>query len=348
MNQHVNSDTMKQWALREAGAANLSLDAVAKPTPGAGEVVVKVAAVSLNYRDHLHIENGWGIPEAGALIPGSDASGTVVEIGAGSNRFKVGDRVITTFNPGWIDGPNLGNAREPNSRALGDGANLGVLSQYLMLSEDWLVRAPQSLTHEQASTLPCAGLTAWTALVEQGGVKPGQTVVLQGTGGVAMFGLQIAQAFGAETISISGEDEKLVRAKALGASHIVNRKKEDWVEAVYKITGDRGADHILEMVGGAHVARSAQAAAVGGRIALIGVLEGFDFSASLPPILQKNLVLQGVLVGHRRGLEDFVNAIDRHELKPVIDAEYDFADLPSALDHLKRGPFGKIVVKLPE
>ncbi len=208
------------------------------------------------------------------------------------------------------------------------------------------MKAPETLNDAEASTLPCAGLTAWTALVERGYLHAGQTVVVQGTGGVALFGLQLAVAHGAEVIVVSGDDDKLERARALGAAHGINRGREDWVEAVYRLTGDYGADHILEIVGGAHLDRALRAAAVFGRVSLIGVLEGFEISGHFAPLALKHLTVEGIQVGHRRGLEDFVRAVDRIRMKPVIDVEYELADLPAALGHLARGPFGKVVLRV--
>jgi NADPH:quinone reductase-like Zn-dependent oxidoreductase len=347
MNQHVRTDTMKQWTLKDVGRANLGLVSAAVPTPAEHEILVKVAAVSLNYRDLLLIEDGLGFAsKADPFVPASDAAGVVIAAGTAVTRFKPGERVISTFIPGWIDGPGFGTAREPNYRTLG-GAMQGVLSEYIVLDQDWAVKAPESLDDIEASTLPCAGLTAWTALVERGCLHAGQTVVVQGTGGVALFGLQIAAAHGADVIVISGDDDKLERAKALGARHGINRKKEDWVEAIYRLTGDRGANHILEIVGGAHLGRALQAAAIFGRVSLIGVLEGFEISGHFAPLALKHLTVEGIQVGHRKSLEDFVRAIDQTGIKPVVDAEYAFADLPAALDHLARGPFGKIVMKIP-
>ncbi|EHK54264.1 zinc-dependent alcohol dehydrogenase family protein [Allomesorhizobium alhagi] len=347
MNQHVRTDTMKQWTLKDVGRANLGLVSAAVPTPAEHEILVKVAAVSLNYRDLLLIEDGLGFAaKADPFVPASDAAGVVIAAGTAVTRFKPGERVISTFIPGWIDGPGFGTAREPNYRTLG-GAMQGVLSEYIVLDQDWAVKAPEGLDDIEASTLPCAGLTAWTALVERGRLHAGQTVVVQGTGGVALFGLQIAAAHGADVIVVSGDDDKLERAKALGARHGINRKKEDWVEAIYRLTGDRGADHILEIVGGAHLGRALQAAAVFGRVSLIGVLEGFEISGHFAPLALKHLTVEGIQVGHRKSLEDFVRAIDQTGFKPVVDAEYAFADLPAALDHLARGPFGKIVMKMP-
>ena len=215
-----------------------------------------------------------------------------------------------------------------------------------MLDENWAVAAPANLSDAEASALPCAGLTAWFGLIEQGHLHAGETVVVQGTGGVALLGLQIAAAHGAEVIVTSGDDGKLAKALKLGARRGINRVKEDWVEAVYRLTGDRGADHILEIAGGANLGRSIEAAAIGGRISVIGVLEGFEVSGPVGPLMVKHLTVQGIGVGHRRALEDLVRAVDRCAIKPVIDAEYKLADLPTALDHLTKGPFGKIVIRM--
>jgi NADPH:quinone reductase-like Zn-dependent oxidoreductase len=347
MDQQTTIKAAKRWALTETGRANLGLAEGSVPSPSASDILVKVSAVALNYRDNLLIDTGLGfsLPDGQPLVPGSDAAGVVVATGAAVTRFKSGDRVLSTFIPGWIDGPGFGTARTPNYLTLG-GAMQGVLSEYIVLDQDWAVKAPDSLSDAEASTLPCAGLTAWTALVERGNLRAGQTVVVQGTGGVALFGLQIAAAHGAEVIVVSGDDNKLERAKALGAVNGVNRYKEDWVEAVYRLTNDRGADHILEIVGGAHFARSLEAAAVCGRVSLIGVIDGFEISGHFAPLALKRLAVEGIQVGHRRALEDLVRAIDRTGIKPVIDAEYGLAELPAALDRLAQGPFGKIVVRM--
>ncbi len=251
MSGHVKTGTIRQWVLDDVGRANLAFARAPMPTPAANEVLVKIGAVSLNYRDPLLVETGLGFarPNGQPLVPGSDAAGEVVAAGSEVTRFKPGDRVISTFMVGWIDGRGPGTARQPTTSVLG-GPLPGLLAEYAVLDEDLWVKAPKSLSAAEASTLPCAGLTAWTALVERGGVHAGQTVLVHGTGGVAVFGLQIAVAHGAETIVVSGDDDKLERAKALGARHGINRHKEDWVEAVYRLTGDRGADHILETVGG--------------------------------------------------------------------------------------------------
>nr|WP_307281411.1 NAD(P)-dependent alcohol dehydrogenase [Labrys wisconsinensis] len=336
---------MRRWTMDAIGRDRLSFGTAAIPDPGPGEVLVKVAAVSLNYRDKLVIETGMGLPLTFPFVPASDMAGSVVATGPGADRFKPGDRVISTFIPGWIDGLNAGNARRPPYKTLG-GFHQGVLSEYIAVPESWLAASPASLDDEEASTLPCAGLTAWFALAERAQVRPGETVLVHGTGGVALFGLAIARAQGAEVIVVSGSAEKLARAKALGATHVVDRTAGNWVEAVYALTGDRGADHILEIVGGAHLGRSIEAAAMGGRISVIGVLDGFEVSGPVGPLMLKGLTVQGIGVGHRRALEDFVRAVDRLALKPVIGARYGLAELPEALAALDRGPFGKLVVTM--
>jgi NADPH:quinone reductase-like Zn-dependent oxidoreductase len=339
------AETMKRWTMDAIGRDHLALTEAPVPRPASGEILVRVAAASLNYRDKMVIETGMGIPLAFPFVPLSDMAGIVEAVGAGVTRFKPGARVISTFSPGWIDGLNAGTARQPPYRTLG-GFYSGVLSEYVAFPEDWFSAAPTSLDDAEASTLPCAALTAWFALVERGALRAGQTVIVHGTGGVASFGLQIAKAQGASVIVVSGSDEKLARAKSLGATHGINRNSENWVEAVYRLTEDRGADHIIETVGGAHLGRSIEAAAVGGRITIIGVLEGFEISGPVGPLMLKGLTVQGIGVGHRRALEDLVRTVDRLALKPVIDASYKLADLPAALDHLDRGPFGKIVIEL--
>jgi len=337
--------TMQRWQMDGIGRERLALTDAPVPDPKPGELLVKVAAVSLNYRDKLVTESGMGLPLVFPFTPGSDLAGTVQAVGNGVTRFAVGDRVISTFAPGWIDGAPLGNGRVPPYRTLG-GTCPGVLAEYVALPADWFVRAPASLDDGEASTLPCAGLTAWFALVEKGRLRAGETALVEGTGGVALFGLQIAKAHGASVIVVSGSADKLERAKALGADHGIDRSLEDWVEATYRLTADHGADHILELVGGAHLQKAVRAAAIDGRIYQIGVLEGFDVAAPAGPLMLKNVTLRGIGVGHRRALEDLVAAVDRIGLKPAIDRRYPLADLPAALDHLDRGPFGKIVVEI--
>ncbi|RYG66240.1 NAD(P)-dependent alcohol dehydrogenase [bacterium] len=326
------------------GRENLQFKEVSIPQPQRGEVLVKVAAVSLNYRDKMVIESGRGLPLIFPFTPGSDLSGKVIELGEKTTRFDPGDHVISTFTPDWIDGIRPGNARTPSYKTLG-GYYPGVLAEYVVLPEEWLVKAPATLNHAEASTLPCAGLTAWFALVERGRLHAGETVLIEGTGGVALFGIQIAKAHGAQVI-VSTSADKIERAKALGADHCIDRKEEDLVEAVYRITNDRGADQILEVVGGPHLDKAVQIAAVGGHIHQIGALEGFDAAFSVMPLLLKDVTIHGIGTGSRRALEEMVRAVDLAGLKPVIDTRYALADLPAALDQLDLGAFGKIVVEV--
>jgi len=336
--------TMRRWEMNAIGRDRLQLKEAPIPTPDRGEVLVQVAAVALNHRDKMVIDSGRGLPIVFPFTPGSDLAGSAVALGEGATRFGVGERVISTFTPGWIDGKRRGDARTPSYRTLG-GYHPGVLADYVAFPEDWFVRAPASLSDAQASTLPCAGLTAWFALVERGRLRAGDIVLIEGTGGVALFGLQIAKAHGAEVI-VSGSADKLPRVLALGADHGVDRRHPDWVEAIWQLTDDRGADHILEIVGGAHLGKAVQAAAIGGRIYQIGALEGFEVSSPVMPLMLKDVSIQGIGTGHRRALEDLVLAVDRVSLKPVIDARYALRDLHAALDHLDRGAFGKLVIDL--
>lgn len=339
------SRTMNIWQMDAFGVENLRLAQAPVPSPKPGEVLVKVEAAALNYRDKLLVESGLGMAIEFPFTPGSDMAGTVEAIGEGVTRFNRGDRVISTFAPDWLDGPPVGNARAWPTGQLG-GELPGVLAEYVSLPQDWFVRAPNSLGAEAASTLPCAGLTAWFALVETGGLRAGQRVVVQGTGGVALFGLQIAKAHGAEVFVTTSSAAKADRVAALGADHVIDRTKQDWVETVFALTGDHGADHILELVGGAHIARSLEAIAPRGRISLIGLLGGHEIVAPTAPMIIKAPVIQGIAVGHRRALEELVAAVDQAQIKPVIDSTYPMNQLPEALARLEEGPFGKVVVKI--
>lgn len=335
---------MLRWELDGIGRENLVLRNVAVPEPSPGQVLVEVAAVSLNYRDKMVIESGRGLPLKFPFTPGSDLAGTVVGLGEAVTRFQVGDRVISTFTPDWIDGERGGDARTPAYRTLG-GYYPGVLAEYVAFPQDWFVKAPDTLTPTEASTLPCAGVTAWFALVERARVRPGQIVLIEGTGGVSLFGVQIAKMQGARVI-VSGSPDKLNTARAMGADHLIDRHREDWVQAIYTLTHDHGADHVLEIVGGAHLGQAVEVAAVGGTILQIGALAGFDVSAPVMPLMLKDVTIHGIGTGHRRSLERLITAIDRAEMKPAIDTRYPMADLPAALDHLDRGPIGKIVIDL--
>lgn len=336
--------TMQQWQMDDVGLAHLNLKSTAIPSPKAGEVLVKTSAVSLNYRDKVVIDNGMGMPLNFPLIPGSDLAGVIVEVGENVRRFNKGDRVISTFAPDWLNGTPPGSARNPFYASLG-GNYPGVLAEYVVFNENWLVAAPKTLSDVEASTLPCAALTAWFALVEKGNLIAGEKVLVEGTGGVALFGLQIAKALGAEVFVVTSSAEKIARVKNLGADFVIDRSKEDWVNAVWRLTNDYGVDHILELVGGSHIDKAVQAAAIGGKIYQIGMFEGLDISFSGAPFMLKNLNLYGIGVGHRDALENMIESFDKINIKPIIDSVYDFCDLPNALKHFAERPFGKIVIK---
>ena len=339
------AQTMKLWTMDAVGRTYLQLATAPIPQPGHGEVLVKVAAVSLNYRDKLVIDTGLGLDLAFPFTPGTDMAGTVEAIGPGVHRFAPGDRVISVFAANWIDGHPTGSVATA-SLGTKSGHYGGVLAEYIVLPAERLTLAQRVLDSAEASTLPIAALTAWYALVERAHIKAGDSVLVQGTGGVALFGLQIAKAHGARVIVTSGSVEKLAKAKALGADDGIDRLAEDWVASALRLTDGRGIDHILELVGGTNFARSLEAVAVGGRISFIGLLEGTEFSGSFVHLGRKGITVEGIAVGHRRAQEDLVRAIDTIKLKPVIDSRFAFSDLPGALGRLDHGPFGKIVIEV--
>lgn len=283
--------------------------------PGAGEVVVRIEAASVNYRDLVVARRGYGrrtgeLP----LIPVSDGAGTVLAVGPGVARAAPGDLVLPAFAQTWLDGP----LRDEHSAGMLGGPRDGVLQEFMVLPEDGVVRAPAHLDAVQAATLPCAALTAWNAVVVAGGVRPGDTVLTQGTGGVSLFALQFAKMLGARVIIISSSDEKLARARALGADETINyRDVPDWERRARKIAGPRGVDLVVELAGA--VNQSARAVRTGGTVALIGVLAGASTALDLGPVVTRGLRLQAVTIGSRAMLEDMVAAIALHRLEPVLN-----------------------------
>lgn len=332
------TDTLKRWEITDFGRQHLKCVAAPIPQPGLGQILVRVEAASLNYRDLLVTDNAYGSAPPLPFVPGSDLAGTVLAVGAGVTRWTGGERVISTFVAGWFDG-----ASPPEAFALG-GPGPGALASHVLLDAQWAVAAPSTLDAAQASTLPCAALTAWFALVEEGALHAGQTVLIHGTGGVALFGLQFARLHGAQVIVVSGSADKHDRARALGATHVLAREA-DWPAQVLRLTGGRGAEQVLETVGGANIGRSLEALAQGGRVAVIGVLEGGEIRGSAFNAIQSRGTIQGINVGHRRALEEMVRAIDVNALQPVIAAEYGSDAVPEAFAHLERGAFGKVVVR---
>ncbi len=320
----------------------LSLNERQSPDPGTGEILVAVRASSVNYRDLSTIEDPVPRGILFPRIPNSDAAGEVLSVGAGVTRFKTGDRVAGCFFQNWSDGPI---SAEAMSSAMG-GAVDGVLAEEVVLSEAGVVHIPAHMTFEEAATLPCAGVTAWNCLVEQGGLKAGNTALFLGTGGVSIIGLQIAKMVGARAIITSSSDEKLERARGLGADELINyRQTPDWEARVLEMTNGVGVDVTIETGGGGTLERTIEATRIGGTISLIGILSAGTINPT--GVMRKSIRLQGIYVGNRRMFEDMNAALALNQIHPVVDQVFEFEDARSAY-HEMRGAahFGKLVVKL--
>jgi NADPH:quinone reductase-like Zn-dependent oxidoreductase len=324
------------------GIESLQLVERPDPTPGPRQLLVRVRATSLNYRDLLTVEaqSARAAPKPD-LIPLSDGAGEVVAIGRGVTRFEVGDRVVGCFMQRWVDGAIDESAM---GSAMG-GAIDGMLAELVVLEEDGAVKLPRGLGFEQGATLPCAGVTAWNALVEIGAIKAGDIVLVQGSGGVSIFALQLARLAGARVIATSSSAAKAARLKTMGAEVVIDyRATPDWDKEVLKVTGGRGADIIVEVGGAGTLPRSFLAARLGGRIAVIGLLSGMATLDPMP-ILRRNLRVQGLYVGNRQMFEAMNRAIDAGRLEPVIDRVFPFAEAKDAYRHLKsQAHFGKVVI----
>ncbi|MEP7074380.1 MAG: NAD(P)-dependent alcohol dehydrogenase [Acidobacteriota bacterium] len=338
---------MKAYQVQEFGIDKLAWAEQALPEPGSREVVVKFHAASVNYRDLMVISGAYNPRMKLPAIPFSDGAGEITGVGGEVTKWKIGDRVMPIFVQGWIDG---GPSEEKRRTALGAGPQWqGVLREFGAFSEHGLTRIPEHLSYEEASTLPCAAITAWQALVVSGGLKAGDTVLTLGTGGVSVFALQIAKMFGAQVISTSSSDEKLERMRTLGADEIINYKsREDWDAAVLELTGKRGVDHVVEVGGGGTLSRSINSVRVGGHVALIGALEAAG-NFSYVPIFMKQIRLHGIFTGSRAMFEDMNRAITAANLQPVVDHVFPFDEVQAALTHMQSGShFGKIVVRIGE
>jgi NADPH:quinone reductase-like Zn-dependent oxidoreductase len=338
---------MMQMKVYEVQKGATSLDGLVRaerpdPKPGPREVLIRVRATSLNYRDQMVVTgNYFGGPVTRNLIPLSDGAGEVAAVGPGVTRFKTGDRVMGTFFQTWISGPMT--ERQP---ALGSPLD-GTLAEYIVLHEDGVVAKPTGLTFEQAATLPCAGVTAWNALMVSGKpLKPGDTVLCLGTGGVSMAGLLFAKAAGARVIVTSSSDDKIQRACSLGASDGVNYKRyADWPKEVIELTGGRGVDHILENGGAGSLNKSFEACAFGGKVALIGFLAGQKGDINPAILMMKSGVMIGIGVGSRAMFEDMNRAIDTNKIKPVVDKVFPFDKATEAFRCQASGDFiGKVVI----
>ena len=323
------------------GMDHLKLSTRPEPEAGPGQVLVKMTASSLNYRDLVVPNRGYG-NHTGTLplIPVSDGVGVVSAIAPGVTRVAVGDRVCPTFFQNWISGePDL----ERLTRSLG-GPIDGTMTDYMCLPEDGVTKVPAHLSDLEAATLPCAALTAWSALVTCGNIRPGDRVLVQGCGGVALFAVAFAKLLGAHVTVISSSEERLERVKQLGADAGINyRGTPEWAKATRDITAGRGYDLILELGGEKTLPQSLRCIRPGGTVAMIGILSGSAMATSLGLIITRQVRLQGVTVGHRDGFEAMVRAIDQHRLKPVVDRVFPFEELKEAMAYLQTGAqFGKV------
>jgi NADPH:quinone reductase-like Zn-dependent oxidoreductase len=335
---------MKVYEVRQFGIENLVLAERAEPQPRANEVVVKFHAASLNYRDLMFVRGTYNPKARLPVVPFSDGSGEVVAVGADAKKWKVGDRVCTIFTQAWLEGSL---SIEKRRTTLGAGDLDGVLREYGTFNENGLVKIPGHVSFEEAATLPCAAVTAWHALVVSGNLKAGDTVLTLGTGGVSVFAMQFAKMHGARVIATSSSDQKLAKAKDLGADEIINYKKTPhWDKEVLSLTNKIGADHVVEVGGAGTLSKSLNSVRIGGHVAVIGVLAGageFDPRS----ILMKAVRMQGILVGSRHMFEDMNKAIETNRMKPVIDKRFAFREVPEALRYMESGAhFGKIVIRL--
>src|SRR3984885_4770055 len=312
------------------------------PQPGSHEVLIRVRATSLNFRDQAIILGRYfGGPVSRDLIPLSDGAGEVVSTGPAVTRFKVGDRVAGIFFQGWIHGPQPGWLT-----ALGNPLD-GMLGECVVLPEESVVAIPQHLSYEEGATLTCAGVTAWNALMVAGNpVRPGDTVLCMGTGGVSIFALQFAKTAGARVIITSSSDEKIARAEELGADEGINYKQvPDWEKKIAELTGKRGVDHIIEVGGPGTLAKSYKAVAHEGQISLIGLVAGRQGDTNPLTMMMKGANLQGIYVGTTKMFEDMTRAITQSKIKPLIDRVFPFDQAPDAYQHLPTGNhFGKLVI----
>jgi NADPH:quinone reductase-like Zn-dependent oxidoreductase len=335
---------MRAYQLPKGGAGVDALMQVERPEPKAQyrQVLVKVKACSLNFRDFAIARGTYRMPVRDNLVPLSDGAGEVIEIGPGVTRVKPGDRVAGNFFQRWSGGEP---AADSHKSALGGGID-GMLAQYVVLEEDGVVKIPAHLSLEEGATLPCAAVTVWHAMMEHAKLKAGDTILLQGTGGVSIFGLQFARAMGIRSIITSSSDEKLKRAKSLGSAFGINYKTTpDWDKAAMEITGGIGVDHVVEVGGAATLSRSFGALRVGGKVTLIGGLSGGATELNPGLIFSRRANVQGISVGSTQMFEAMNRAVEANAIKPVIDKVFPFAEAKAAYHHMGAGAhFGKIVI----
>jgi NADPH:quinone reductase-like Zn-dependent oxidoreductase len=326
-----------------ASLDNLKLESCETPPPGPGEIRVRLRAASLNFRDSLVV--GGVFPAPDGLIPLSDGAGDVLAVGEGVAEFRPGDRVVSTFHPRWLDG-HIEKSELTNTPG---GPADGFACEETTRPASHFTRAPAGYSPAESAALTCAGVTAWRAVVTDGQVKPGATVLVEGTGGVSLFALQFAKAAGATVIATSGSADKLARLKALGADHTVNyREEEKWGEAVLRLTGGLGVDHVIEVGGPNTIGQSFVAARTGAHVAVIGAVGGFQIDTMPFAIVQaKRLKLQAVTVGSRRDQIEMVRGIEAAGIRPVLDRSFTLEELPDAFRHLPSGRhFGKVCIEI--
>ncbi len=337
---------MRAYQLPKGGAGVDALVEVerAQPKPAHRQVLVKVAACSLNFRDFAIARGTYRMGVRDNLIPLSDGAGEVAEVGAAVTRVKVGDRVAGNFFQRWPGGEP---SAETHKSALG-GSIDGMLAEYVVLEEDGVVKIPAHLSLEEGATLPCAAVTVWHAMMEHAKLKAGDTVLLQGTGGVSIFGLQFAKAMGIRAVIISSSDAKLKRAQSFGAAFGINYKTTpDWDKAAVEFTGGVGVDHVVEVGGAATLTRSFGALRSGGKITLIGGLSGGATELNPGLIFSRRANVQGISVGSTQMFEAMNRAVEANAIKPVIDKVFPFAEAKAAYHHMASGAhFGKIVIRV--
>ncbi len=335
---------MKLWQIQSFGIDQLVLADLPTPRPGRGQVLVKVYAVSLNYRDLLMVRGQYNPKMALPRIPCSDGAGEVVELGEGVDTLTVGQRVAGIFMQHWFEGPPTAE----NTRGALGGDVDGMLAEYVVLHQSGVVSIPEHLSFAEAATLPCAGVTAWNAVVNAAQVKPGDVVLIQGTGGVSIFALQFAKMAGAVVIGTSSSDEKLQRAKTMGLDAGLNyRQSPEWAKWVLKETNNRGADSIVEVGGAGTFSQSLQAVRHGGTVTQIGVLSQSDQPLPIPLILHRQVRILGIYVGSKSHFEAMNRAIMATRMQPVVDQIYTFDRVREALKSMETGShFGKIVIRV--
>ena len=334
---------MKVWQIPAFGIDRLEMVERAVPEVSRGQVLIKVHAVSLNYRDLMVVLGRYNPKLALPRVPCSDGAGEVIAAGEGVTRVKVGQRVAGIFMQNWIEGePNAAKQRG----ALGGDID-GMLAEYAVLDEQGVVDVPEHLSYEEAATLPCAAVTAWNALVHAAGIKAGDTVVIQGTGGVSIFALQFAKLLGARVLGTSSSDEKLARAATLGLDAGVNYKREDWSKWVLQQTGGSGADLIVEVGGAGTLVQSLKCVRVGGTVAQIGILSQSDDPIQIGPLLHRQIRLRGIYVGSRADFAQMNRAVALHRLQPQVDQVFGFSEAAKGLTAMESGShFGKLVIQV--